>query len=468
MRKKRGTRKVIRMFQSLVVLLVFLSGLCLDGLAANPPLPAFPGAEGFGAFTPGGRGGKVYKVTTLRDGGSGSLRAAVEAYGPRIVVFEVSGNIKLYAPLTIKNPYITIAGQTAPGDGICIYGYPVSIETHDVIVRHLRIRLGDINKTESDALSINNARNVIVDHLSTSWSVDETLSVTESKDVTVQWSIISESLNRSAHSKGQHGYGSLVRGSYGAKYSFHHNLWAHHRNRMPRPGNYNNHKIDPIGLLADFRNNIFYNWDGSRGGYNDDKQSVSKYNFINNYYKQGPNSSGKEAFREGCPYAQAYFAGNYMNGMEPEDPWKLVRLQFSLDYDSETHGSMMDVMEMYKQNAPFEVAEVKTETAPEAYEHVMAKAGAFPRDEVDARIIADVLNGTGQLIDSQNQVGGWPGLKAVSAPVDTDGDGIPDWWEKEHGLDPKNPADAAQDRDGDGYTNIEEYLNELAELVITK
>ncbi|MGB4163259.1 MAG: pectate lyase, partial [Bacillota bacterium] len=206
-------------------------GLPFEVPGETVAVPAFPGAEGFGMWTVGGRGGKVYVVTNLSDSGPGSLREAVEASGPRIVVFAVSGTIHLKSRLTITNPYITIAGQTAPGDGITIADYDVVIRADEVILRHVRIRLGDRTRQEADALWIDGAKNVIVDHVSTSWSVDECLSVSASDNVTVQWCFITESLLHSFHSKGAHGYGSLVRGEFGSKYSFHHNLWAHHSGR---------------------------------------------------------------------------------------------------------------------------------------------------------------------------------------------------------------------------------------------
>lgn len=202
---------------------------------------ALPGAEGFGAETPGGRAGAVLIVNTLADTGPGSLRAAIETRGPRTIVFAVSGIIDLASPLTVRQPFLTLAGQSAPGDGICLRGYPFIIATHDVIVRYLRVRLGDRHKIQSDAFSIATpSRRVIVDHVSASWSVDETLSPSgDIQDITVQWSIIAESLLHSAHAKGKHGYGSLVPATGGV--TLHHNLWAHHNGRNPRFGdNYGN------------------------------------------------------------------------------------------------------------------------------------------------------------------------------------------------------------------------------------
>jgi hypothetical protein len=299
----------------------------------------------------------------------------------------------------------------------------------------------------------------MVDHVSASWSVDETLSAGAPirkpqdalTDLTVQWSLIGESLNRSVHAKGDHGYGSLIRGAFGARMSFHHNLWAHHAARMPRPGNYLPPKQDPVGPLFDFRSNVFYDWGGSYSGYNadsGDKASRSAYNFVDNYYKAGPASKMPIAFDERDPLARAWFAGNAMNGTIPADPWSLV--------SGSTGGD-------YRLPAPIPFPAVTHDPAPRAYERVLAGAGASNvRDAVDSRIVESVRTGTGRLIDSQADVGGWPALAAGSPWKDSDGDGMPDDWERAHGLDPHNAADGAKDSNGNGYTNLEEWLNSLA------
>ena len=415
---------------------------------AAPLVPAFPGAEGFGAFNPGGRGGRVIRVTNLHDSGPGSLRAAVEAEGPRTVVFDVSGIIELESRLVIANPYITIAGQTAPGGGITIANYSTQVTATDVIMRHLRFRLGDLTKQQEDTLEIK-GNNVIVDHVSATWGIDETLSVSDADNVTVQWSLIGQSLNRSIHEKGAHGYGSLVRGERGATYSFHHNLWAHHRSRMPRPGNYLNYKLDPVGLLADFRNNVIYNWEGSYPGANYDTDSISRYNFVGNYYLPGKNSGDTWAFRDENPYARAFFAGNYMDGSLPEDPWSLVR-----GWGPWTDG--------YKLDEELPVAPVTTQAAPDAFQSVLAGVGTLPRDPVDSAIIASVIDRTGKIIDSQSEVGGWPVIPCGEAPLDSDQDGIPDWCEEQHGLDPFDPLDAGR-LSASGYTQLELYLNSICD-----
>jgi pectate lyase len=414
---------------------------------AGGGLPAFPGAEGFGAYARGGRGGAVLFVDNLGDSGPGSLRAAVEATGPRIIIFRVSGTIALATRLRISDPYVTIAGQTAPGDGICLKDHHLVVSADHVIVRYLRVRPGDNAGAEVDSISVTSGENVIIDHCSTSWSVDETLSVAGDGDnVTVQWCMITEPLNNSVHSKGEHGYAALIRGSNGARYTYHHNLFAHFKARGPRPGNYVDHLTDPVGLLFDFRNNVCYNWGGSSSGYNSDTESISRYNFVGNYYKTGPNSSGSYAFKESCPYAAAHFSGNYMNGSEPADPWSLVT--------GSTGGA-------YRQSVPFDAGTVTTDSAPDAYARVLREAGAsIRRDPVDARIVRDVMDGTGRIIDDEADVGSWPALDSAASPRDSDADGMPDDWETGHGLDPADPSDGNDTAPG-GYTWIEEYINSL-------
>lgn len=432
-----------------------LGALLLMSAGAATPLPAFPGAEGAGATALGGRGGKVLTVTTLADSGPGSFRAAVEAKGPRIIVFAVSGTIQLTKPLTVREGRLTIAGQSAPGDGITLRDHPLVVQADDVVIRFIRSRLGDESKTESDAIWIRAGRRIILDHVSASWSVDETLSVSGNYaepgegwyDVTVQWSIIADSLTKSLHAKGAHGYGSLVRGGRGARASFHHNLWANHSARMPRPGNYAPAASDPEGAFFDFRCNLFYNWGGGRSGYNADKDSLSRYNFVGNAYVRGPQSTKAIAFDEGNPVAKSFFADNAMDGVVPADPWSLVT-------------GIADPAQ--KLTAPVEMPRVGCAGAASVETAVLARAGASrSRDSVDASVVAGVRARTGKQIDSQRDVGGWPALRSGTAPRDSDGDGMPDAWERQNGLDPKRD-DSSGDRDGNGYSNVEDYLNALA------
>lgn len=417
---------------------------------------AFPGAEGHGRFAEGGRGGRVIQVTTLADSGPGSLRAAIRAPGPRTIVFEVSGVIRLAAPLRISEGRVTIAGQTAPGEGVTIADQPLIVSADDVVVRHLRVRLGDESRAEEDAVTISRGRRIILDHISASWSVDETLSVGSRYsppsdgvyDVTVQWCLIGESLNRSVHGKGRHGYGSLIRGGHGARMSFLYNLWASHQARMPRPGNYNGADVDPLGGFFEFRNNVFYNWGGEASGYNADKAQHAAYDFVANSYIPGPDSRGRLAFCEENSLSRAWFAGNAMAGRTPDDPWALVGCSPPPDY---------------RASGPIAASGPARFTALQAEAVVLDKVGAGPRrDAVDRRIIAGVRDRSGRLIDSQADVGGWPVPPPASPPLDSDRDGMPDAWERAHGLNPADPSDGAADRNGDGFTNLEDYLNSLA------
>ena len=422
---------------------------------------AFPTAEGFGAYSLGGRGGDVYHVTNLDDNGAGSLRYGIEnAGGPRTIVFDISGTIILEDRLTINKSYLTIAGQTAPGDGICLRDYQFQISASHVIVRYIRSRLGDQAGQESDAISITSGKNIIVDHCSAGWSVDEVFSCStgdpdDIDKVTVQWCIISEGLMNSIHEKGAHSYGALIRGCYGAQYSYLHNLFAHNNSRNPRPGNYdeNTHLLDPLGLQFDFRNNVMYNWGGSRPGYDADSESVCRYNYVGNYGKPGPDSDRTGyAYKAGSKHFRAYYSGNHFFGKIPTDQWSLVT--FSSFSSSEIAA--------YKRPIPYSTGRVETLTALEAYSTVMAHVGAsLSRDPVDVRVIDDVQNGTGSIIDSPSDVGGWPLLNALPAPLDTDQDGMPDSWENDNGLNPNDPSDRNDDNRGNGYTNLEEYLNEL-------
>lgn len=381
---------------------VLACALFFVSLTAVAPAPrlAFEGAEGAGRFAAGGRGGVELRVTNLNDDGPGSLRAAVDHKGPRIVLFDVAGTIRLKRDLVIRNPRITINGKGAPAGGIAIADHGLVIKADDVIVRYFRSRLGNHSRAEGDAISIAGGRRIILDHISASWSVDETLSVSARYgpdsgiyDVTVQWSIISESLRKGGHAKGDHGYGSLIRGGRGSRFSFHHNLWAHHVARMPRPGNYATASEDPEGPLIEFSANVFYNWGGKASGYNADKDSAASYSFVDNAYVAGPDSKGRLIFSEENPNARSWFAGNSMDGKIPADPWSLV----------EGTPSRMA--------KPLFVALVKRDRAASAYRRVLADAGASaPRDAVDRRIVAEVRSRSGKIIDNQDEVGGWPDL----------------------------------------------------------
>jgi len=432
-------------------LVLFCGLISADADCQTGRTPAFPGAEGFGAFAKGGRGGNVIAVTNLSDSGPGSLRAALEARGPRTVVFRVSGSIELKSVLTIAEPYVTVAGQTAPGDGICLkhYGHIVQ-NTHDVVLRFLRFRPGDEKKTEQDALAVYRSRNVIIDHCSAGWGTDETLSVTGggTDSVTVQWCFITESLNRSVHHKGEHGYGSLLR--VDGDITFHHNLYANHKSRNPRPGVYG----DTLrGCMLDFRNNAVYNWGEAPGYTAADKASI---NLVANYYKPGPSTgeSRECVFRIGGRTTALYADQNVLEGYEDKgrNNWNIIDVPKSVG-----------VAEV-RLPVPLIFAPVATETAPQAFARVLDRAGAaLPvRDAVDLRIVRQVVFDSGSIIDSQADVGGWPEYRTAEAPEDADRDGMPDRWEKTHGLNPADPSDGNRFSDPSGYTNLENYLNEMA------
>jgi pectate lyase len=431
--------------------LACLSACLMAAVAeATETPPAFPGAEGFGARTPGGRGGRVLIVRTLDDSGPGSLREALTAKGPRIVLFRVGGLIALASPIEIAEPYLTIAGQSAPGDGICLRGHGIVIRTHDVVVRHMRLRPGDVSGTEVDGLSIGGgAHDVIVDHCSAGWSVDESLSLAgDVRDVTVQWSLIAEALNRSVHHKGEHGYGSLMRANGGV--TLHHTLWAHNDARNPRLGdNY----LRPPFPTFDVRNNVIYDYGRVCSGMTGDRLSA---NYVANYIRPGPSSQTKRGVIVLTDTADVAFhlAGNVVEG-RPELSTDERRL-----FDQGEKAGRFKLSEK-----PLDAPPVRTTTAEEALRDVLAGAGATRprRDVVDARVVREAETRGGRIIDSQRNVGGWPEYATGAAPVDADEDGMPDAWERVRGLDPKDPRDAAAVTK-DGYTQIEVYLNELAEV----
>lgn len=446
---------------------------------------SFAGAEGAGKNTTGGRGGKVVKVTNLNDSGSGSLRDAIGQIGARIIVFEVSGNIKLKSSLQIKNPNVTIAGQTAPGDGICIQDYDFYIAASNVIVRYMRFRLGDTNVAtiESDAFGGRDIESVMIDHCSMSWSIDETASFYHNKNFTMQWCIISESMNDSGHAKGKHGYGGIWGGSPA---TFHHNLLAHHTSRNPRfdgglrysagsgtgVGKYGIDKVD-------FRNNVIYNWSSNSayGGEN------GEYNMVNNYYKAGPatptsikrrimqvyidNTTGAtNPSTYGVGYGTFFISGNYIDGNTTitADNWN-----GGVDYQSGTSQTLV------QKTTPFQSVDIPVHTAEQAYNAILLYGGAsLNRDIIDTRITKEVKDGTTTykgsktgllgIIDTQTDVGGWPLLLQSAVLLDTDGDGIPDAWETANKLDPKLANANGHDL-STGYENIEVYLNSLVKNI---
>lgn len=468
--------------------------------------PAFPGAEGFGKSATGGRGGQVIYVTNLNNSGTGSLRAAVQASGARIVVFKVSGIITLTSDLKITNGNITIAGQSAPGDGICLKNYSVSVDADNVIIRFMRFRMGDEAQHEGDALGGRFRNNVIIDHCSMSWSTDECVSFYNNDNTTVQWCVISESLRNSVHGKGAHGYGGIWGGKNA---SFHHNLLAHHDSRNARLGEYAGSSY-ALTDLVDIRNNVIYNW-GHNSAYGGEAMNV---NFINNYYKPGPatianNGSTKQGRIMSIDknkvkgtqvydmWGKFYIDGNYVDGNtnSTNDNWTYgVYNQFHGSYTSysgtckDSNGNTIpceytipisnaDKIAM-KLNTPLDVENnVTTHSATEAYNKVLLYGGAsLVRDVIDTRLVTETENGTytyagsngstNGIIDTQSDVGGWPTYNSTTALLDTDNDGMPDAWEDTNGLDKNNTSDGASTSLDGGYTNVEVYLNSLVESII--
>jgi hypothetical protein len=439
---------------------------------------AFPQAEGFGKYTTGGRGGRVFVVTNLNDNGPGSLREALAKNYPRVIVFAVSGTIHLESKLNIKGD-VTIAGQTAPGDGICLADNSVQLSGNNIIIRYLRFRMGDrfqrtatgVNGSGSDdAFGGIGRSNVIIDHCSMSWSTDEVFSVYAGDSTTLQWNFITEPLNYSYHFENgdrdfeQHGYGGIWGGRH---LSAHHNLFAHCNNRNPRFDGIRNSPEENV----DYRNNVIYNW----GGNNIYAGEGGNYNLVNNYFKYGPSTNKNVRFRivnpgkresPFIPFGKYYVEGNYVDGAEDmsKNNWLGIHMG--------NGGTEED-----KKNAVVTQAHaavpIQPHTAKEAYEAVLLKGGCnLPaRDTMDERIVNDVKNRTGRFIDVQGgyphgtayelTVNAWPALKSLPAPADADKDGMPDEWEVKNGLNPNEAGDASAVKLHKFYTNIEVYINSL-------
>lgn len=429
---------------------------------------AFPGAEGYGRFAIGGRGGRVIEVTNLNDAGPGSLREAIDASGPRNVVFRVGGTIKLASKLVVRNPYLTVSGQTAPGDGICIRGYTFGcLGAHDVVLRHLRIRVGDEARETMDGTGFASCDHCIMDHCSISWSIDEGISSRGAGNITVQRCLVSEALNIADHRKYKegtgHSFAASISGNVG---SFHHNLLAHCAGRnwslaggLTRGGKF-------AGYL-DLRNNVVYNW-----AHRTTDGGVKQLNFENNYYIPGPATRvfhfvKPDVGSETDPQ-QYFISGNRMEG-RPQ-------------YDADNWGAggviMGDpqLLPRIRLTAPFCESYVASQSADECYENVMQDVGAnFPKlDAHDQRIIQEVRQrtttyrgsrgGLPGIIDTQTDVGGWPELSSGNAPDDADHDGLPDDYEKRTGLNPEDSADSQQAATSNGeWTNLEVYWHSLLE-----
>ncbi|MHB9055581.1 MAG: T9SS type A sorting domain-containing protein [Paludibacteraceae bacterium] len=470
-----------------IVLLIF----CLT-FSVSGQTPSFPSAEGDGMYTTGGRGGSVLYVTKLSDDGTiGTLRWAINQTGARIIMFKVAGIIPLTSELQIKNGNLTIAAQSAPGDGICLKNYPVVLKGSNIIIRFLRFRMGD--EAAADTLSTYSSTytwdgadaiwgrymsNIIIDHCSMSWNIDECSSFYGNKNFSMQWCVIGESLRNSVHSKGAHGYGGIWGGEPA---TFHHNILAFHDSRNPRfcGSRYTN---SPSTEKVNFVNNVIYNWGGNsgyggEGGY---------YNIVNNYYRSGiARSTGVVSYRIFNPWpddgansqpagiwGHFYLSGNVMRNTPNVTTNNWLGFQPSTSTPPDTIKSFV----------PFSYPNLRIQTADSAYLSVTGYAGAsLKRDSVDKRIIKNILNGTvsvtlgsngstGGFIDSQKDVGGWPvyTYDPASVPTDTDGDGMPDAWEDSHNLNPNDATDGKTKTLDGGYTNVEVYLNELAKPVVDK
>jgi pectate lyase len=432
------------------VLVVVLAAGVAAGVVAqrtstrDAVVASFPGAQGFGATTPGGRGGKVLHVTSLADSGPGTLREALTARGPRVVVFDTGGTIKLASSIRITHPYVTVAGQTAPGDGIALRMRSsqdsglLDVNTHDVVIRGVRFRQGPHERVDA-AIPLelaDGAERVVIDHNSLSWATDEVLTTYDhTADITISWNIIAEGLSHSRHYRGEHSRGLFLSGDDSRDITAHHNLLAHNMRRNPEVS---------ISGIADIRNNVIYGY-GTFATLVSDKRDSPGMNVVGNFYKPGPDSSADAPEIRGDPEGSGLplcAAGNLRSNGRP------ARLNADAN--------------RWLVSAAASAPPVATTSALQAYDDVLAGAGSrAPRlDSVDQRIIADVRNGTGHIIDDPAEVGGWPDLAPGTARADADADGMPDDWETPRGLDP-TADDSAGDRNHDGYTNVEEYINAL-------
>ncbi|MDP1590695.1 MAG: hypothetical protein Q8M07_23275 [Prosthecobacter sp.] len=445
----------------ILILTLAACGIAFDQLIAA--VPAFPGAEGFGANSVGGRGGRVIEVTNLNDAGPGSFRAAIEAEGPRTVVFRVGGTIELMTEVVLAHPFITIAGQTAPGGGITLKTHPSNTRSaltiakgcHDVIIRHLRSRPGphagfsplkngrepDTSEVK-DALQILGARRVIVDHCSFSWATDEVVSTFyDAQDITIQWCIIAEALRKSRPDQSLPGKGLLIGSKGGQRISVHHNLMAHNVGRNP---------LIKAGGIVDVVNNVVLA-PAMVAMAIDAELGHSPANFVGNHV------SAPAA--DGLANGLAVVGGGTFSLFVKDN---LGPKRISADQPEELFVNATNQGRKWITQNRHDAPPITTHDAPEVFEAVLTNAGCLLplRDAVDMRIMEDVRQNKTRIVDSPAQVGGWPELAPGTPPQDRDHDGMPDEWEAKHGLNPADPADGSNDADGDGYTNLEEFLNE--------
>lgn len=412
------------MQKSIFYVILILAFSLFINITSVLAIPVFPGAKGFGSETPAGRGGKIYKITNLNDSGPGSLRECIEASGPRICVFEVSGNIELKSSLILRNPYITIAGQTAPSPGIAIIKEKFRINTHDVLVQHLRFRLGDQSGAQ-DTVEINESNNVVFDHCSISWGVDGTLDIVYySHDLTVSNCIISETLNNSVHPKGQHSRAMIL--ARVNNISIINNLFAHNDERNPVFG-----KTEQLGAKGVVSNNVIYNWGkfGTRVNEIADRKDVKWASIVGNVYIKGNSWKGNKpiiVYKNTEP--RVYLSNNTLDRTLPSDPWDIAELR------NDGSSPRVGIPPIWPPN--YTAMDINL-----VEDYVLSNAGARPadRDSVDKRVTNDVVKGSGSIIDSQKDVGGWPALAENKRPLSL----------------PVNPNG---DIDSDGYTNLEEWL----------
>lgn len=459
-------------------------------LAQFASAPAFPGAEGYGRFTTGGRGGAVYHVTSLDDNVSnpaeGTLRYFIsKKNGPRTIVFDVAGTIELKGALKIKKGDISILGQTAPGQGICLKGYNLSIDASNVILRFIRCRLGS-NGGDADAMSAAHKddeiqKNIIIDHCSMSWSTDEVGSFYGNENFTLQWCILSESLKTNRYKSGTHGYAGIWGGKNA---SFHHNLLAHNDSRMIR---FDHGFVSSLAGPVDYVNNVIYNWgsNSAYGGETGEGKEAKTFNIVNNYYKPGPNTASSAKTRllnpttacDNCTGTDVpgkfYIIGNVMEGSALVTKDNTCTAAIKMDGKSpityqQWKSSCVSATRFTSSDASFGYNLISQHKADDAFSKVVEFAGAsLSRDAVDVRITDEAKNGNGKIMeDDKSELMVWPALSGDKA-VDTDGDGMPDDFEIKYGLDPYQANANGYDLDPKGYyTNIEVYANSLVENII--
>lgn len=507
-----------------IITALFFAGAM--SICADDAVPAFPGAEGHGRYVTGGRGGQVIHVTNLNDSGAGSLRDALGKTGKRIIVFDVSGDIHLKSNLSITRGDVTVLGQTAPGGGITICDQTVEVKADNVILRFLRVRRGELVSTDdgADAAWGRNRKDIMLDHLSLSWSTDEVASWYDNRNFTMQWCVLAEGL-ASGHTKGTHSYGGIWGGK---EASFHHNMIAHVNNRVPRINGaryawtgYDTSKYPNVveAERVDLRNNVYYNWGNGNGCYGGPGGGYC--NIVNNYYKAGPatsnktrvlqasvcdSSNGDSKHPELYGYASRYYIdGNYVTAASKPANYDWSGVTYDSGHftfngvryvkdannyyeaeESEVYNSSGVRYVKMKLDSPIDAGEVTTHSAQEAYEKMLAYGGAsLMRDGHDVRYMEEARTGTVTFTGSLN---GWKGIidkcvdvipgyvgtpypwstpEATAAPVDSDGDGMPDEWEKLNGLDPNNNDASLYTVDPKGwYTNIEVYANSLVEHIM--